>query len=105
MTSANIKITDVVKPFNGCGDIIEWLNKFQLIVKLRSLDNEATILPMFLEGPALALYIELPDAVKTNAASLKNTLRDAFSVNPVRAYEEFSRKVWRDEPVDVLCPS
>ena len=55
MTSANIKI----KPFDGSGDISEWLNKFQLIVKLRSIDNEASILPMFLEGSALSLYLEL----------------------------------------------
>ena len=102
MSGANVKITDVVKPFDGNGDITEWLNKFQLIVKLRSINNEATILPMFLEGSALSVYLELSDTVKADAASLKNALRDAFSVNPFRAYEEFSRRVWQDEPVDVF---
>ena len=57
---------------------------------------------MFLEGPALFLYIELSDVVKNEATFLKNALKDAFSVNPFRAYEEFSRRVWRDEPVDVF---
>ena len=69
---------------------------------LRSINNEASILPMFLEGPALSLYLELADTVKAGAAALKNALRDAFSVNPFRAYEEFSRRVWQDEPVDVF---
>ena len=40
--------------------------------------------------------------MKADAASLKNALRDVFSVNPFRAYEEVSGRVWRDEPVDVF---
>ena len=77
----------MVKPCNGSGDISEWLNKFQLVVQLRNMDNEATVLPMFLEGSALSLYLQLADTVKADAASLKNALRDAFSVNPFRVYE------------------
>ena len=96
MTNTNVKITDVVEPCDGSGDIIEWLNKFQLILKLKNITKEESVLPMFLEGPALSLYIELSDVVKNEATSLKNALKDAFSVNPFRAYEEFSRRVWRD---------
>ena len=91
-----------MKPNDGSGDIIEWLNKFQLIVKLKNITKEESVLPMFIEGPALSLYIELSDVVKKNAKSLKNALKDAFSVNPFRAYEEFSRRVGRDEPVDIF---
>ena len=36
------------------------------------MDNEATVLPMFLEDSTLSLYLELTDTVKADAASLRN---------------------------------
>lgn len=98
---ANVKLTDLMRPCDGTGQVVEWLDKFDLLVKLRDIKNVETVLPMFLEGSALAVYTELSEEEKTSAKSIREALLNAFSVNPFRAYEQFSKRVWRDEPVDV----
>ena len=98
---ANVKLTDIMRPFDGSGSIVEWMEKFDLLVKLRDLKGAETILPMFLEGTALSVYSELSETQKQNLQSIKDSLMNAFSVNPFRAYEQFAKRVWRDEPVDV----
>ena len=98
---ANIKLTDVVRPFDGTSCVIEWLEKFELITKLKKTEDLHIVLPMFLEGNALAVYTELSENQKKDVKDIKGALRNAFSVNPFQAYEQFTKRVWRDEPVDV----
>ena len=98
---ANIRLTDIMRPFDGSGNVVEWIDKFELLVKLKEITKEETVLPMFLEGSALAVYTELSTAQKEEAKTIKDALLSAFSVNLFSAYEQFSKRVWRDEPVDV----
>lgn len=99
--SGGIKISDLLRPFDGTGDVVQWLTKLELVAELREIRDVAKTLPLFLEGAAFAVYNELDSERKGSAASIKEALEKAFSTNPFQAYEQLCRRVWRDEPVDV----
>ena len=49
---AGLQVKDFVQPFDGTGDVIQWLTKVDLVAKLRKIRNVADIIPLFLEGAA-----------------------------------------------------
>ena len=100
-SAPNLRLTDLVRPFNGQGDVLEWFHKLDLIAKLKGLSALENVIPLFLEGSAYSLYTELSDSDKLSADAIKTKLVDAYGLNPYVAYEQFIRRVWRDEPVDV----
>ena len=51
--------SDSLRPFTGKGDVVMWLNKLKLVVKLQKIEDIATLIPMYLEGNALAVYLEM----------------------------------------------
>ena len=83
----NIRLTDLVRPFDGSGNVAEWIDKLELLVKLRDIKQVETVLPMFLEGSALSVYMELSEDQKKDGKAIKDALLKAFSVNPFKAYE------------------
>jgi hypothetical protein len=99
---ANVRISDVVQPFNGEGDVTQWLDKLYLVAKLRKIENVETVLPLFLEGPAFAVYSEMKEEDKKDLTSIGAILKEAFGLNGFLAYEELTSRSWRTgEPVDV----
>lgn len=80
--------TDIMRTCDGTKNIVEWLDKFELLVKLRDIKQVETMLPMFLEGNALAVYTELGDDIKISVKAIKESLLNAFSINPFRAYDQ-----------------
>ena len=96
-----MQIKDFLQPFDGTGDVIQWLTKLDLVAKLRKIKNVAEVIPLFLEGPAFSVYSEMAEGEKQDAACIRQAMITAFATNPFRAYEEMCRRVWRDEPVDV----
>ena len=100
----NVKLlSDLVRPFNGQGDIMEWLSKLELIADLRDVDRLEKVIPLFLEGSAHCLYVELSDSEKKSAQAIKSALIKAFGTNRFKAYEQFVRRFWHDESVDVYA--
>lgn len=97
--ASSVKVTDLVRMYNGDGDVVEWLNKFELVVKLRHIKEPATVVPLFLEGSAFSIYSELSDSQKKSY--VKKVLTEAFSLNAFQAYEQLTKRVWCDESVDV----
>jgi hypothetical protein len=101
--SNNLKISDVMRPYDGQGDIIQWLTKVELVAKLRGFTDLAAVIPLFLEGAAFSVYNELGEEEKKSSDSVKKALTDAFSINAFQAYELFSKRKWcRGEPVDLF---
>lgn len=98
-----IKLTDVVKPFSGNVDFAEWVSKFELACELRNFnDGRHKLLPMFLEGPAFAVYKQLTDRQRGDYDELRDCLLGAFSENCFAAYNTLqSRKLQVRESVDV----
>ena len=49
---------DFIKPFTGEGDVVSFITKVELVAGLKKID-EAKFLPLYLEGHALAIYLEM----------------------------------------------
>lgn len=102
-TMSSLKIADVVKAYNGDGDVTAWVRKLKLAATTTQQIKElASIIPMFLEGPAFAVYEQMDEKLKTDADAIERALVTAFSMNPFQAYESFRLRSWQSgEPVDV----
>ena len=100
----SVKLSDVVPMYDGAGgDFSRWIEKVELVSSLQGVKELETFLPLFLSGGAFEVYRMLPDAVKNDYASLKKNLLQAFSSDPVSAYEEFNaRKLRPGESPDVF---
>ena len=97
-----IMLSDVLRPFDGSNaDIVQWLEKIKMVAKLRGVDDLATIVPLFLEGPAYAVFSELSEESKNKYDDIKSVLESAFSISPFKSYEMLIAKKWKGEPVDV----
>ena len=97
------KVSDMVKVFSGEGDVCAWLQKVELVAKLTQVKNVAAFLPLYLEGSALAVYLELPDAEKEDEEIIKRKLVEAFSDSRFVAFEKLKVARWTGEPVDVFA--
>ena len=51
--------TSMIAPFRGDGDLVAWLTKVKLVAKLKKRTDLAAFVPLFLEGDALTLYLEM----------------------------------------------
>uniref|UniRef100_A0A5S6R0A2 Integrase catalytic domain-containing protein n=1 Tax=Trichuris muris TaxID=70415 RepID=A0A5S6R0A2_TRIMR len=83
--------------------ISEWLDKLQLVCRLRGVDDVTSVIPLRLAGGAFAVYSQLPIEHQRNAAKVKAALRAAFEVDSFVAYERFvSRKLGPNELPDAF---
>jgi len=98
---AGVRISDVLKTYDGSGDVQQWLQKVELVASLQKIKDVSKLLPLFLEGPALAVYQEMESTNQEDYNEIKRALMDAFAMNSFQAYEQFSRKKWTGEAVDV----
>ncbi|XP_068233538.1 uncharacterized protein [Palaemon carinicauda] len=98
------KITmDMIKPFTGEGDVVSWLKKVTLVAKLQKIVDLASFIPLYLEGDALALYLEMGDEDQECAAKIQEKLKVAFSDDPFSAFGKLVQLKWTGEPVDVYA--
>ncbi|XP_068224113.1 uncharacterized protein [Palaemon carinicauda] len=96
------KITmDMIKPFTGEGDVVSWLKKVTLVAKLQKIVDLASFIPLYLEGDALALYLEMGDEDQECAAKSQEKLKVAVSDDPFSAFGKLVQLKWTGEPVDV----
>ena len=98
------KVTmDMIKPFSGEGDIVSWLTKITLVAKLQKIEDLASFIPLYLDGDALALYLELSEVERLDGDAIKEKLTVAFSDDPFTAYGKLIQSKWTGEPVDVFA--
>ena len=93
--------TDIIKTFRGDGDICAWLKKVELVVKLTGVKDEALFIPLYLEGGALAVYMEMEESDQKNASKIKDKLIEAFSDSVFVAYTKLTSAKWTGEAVDI----
>lgn len=98
-----VKLTDVIRAYDGTGDFSAWVSKFRLACELREiLDGKHKLLPMFLEGSAFAVYKQLPQNKRDDFNLLVKALTAAFSEDCFSAYSALcDRKLGDMEAVDV----
>ena len=98
---AKVRIrNDIMKHFFGGGDLVGWLKKVRLVAKLQQVDDMASLLPLYLEGDALALYMEMEE---DNQKQTEARLKDAYTDNAFAAYRKVSMIWWAGERVDVYA--
>ena len=95
------RIQEMVKCYNGEGDIEMWLRKVKLVAKLKKIDSLANFIPLFLEGSAFSVYDQMSEDDKLEGSKIEKTLLDAFAMNIYSAYDMFRTRMWKDgEAVD-----
>ena len=95
--------SDLVRPFDGSAEVSSWLKKVKLVAKLKKINKLAAFIPLFLEGPAFAVYDQLPDASKDDDEEIERALLAAFGHNKFAAYDMFRQRSWMaGEAVDVF---
>ena len=82
---------DFIKPYTGKGDVMSFITKVGLVLAaLKKIDDEAKFLLLYLEGHALAIYLEMDVTDRKDPAKIKNCLREAFCDGPFVAYAKLS---------------
>ena len=92
-----VSFSKMIQPFSGEGNVIAWLKKVDLVASPKGIPNVASLIPLFLEGDALVLYLELSDEDKKDANIIRIQLMRRFSKNPCEAYEKFKKMKWTGE--------
>ena len=73
------------------------------MAKLTEIKDLASFIPLFLEGDALALYLEMSDEDQLKADKIKSRLKEAFAQGTFDAYGRLKRVKWLGEQVDVFA--
>lgn len=93
----------MVRCFDGTGDVSSWLKKATLVAKLKEIKRLECFYPLYLEGDAFAVYDQMDDADKEDASKIEQALRTAFEVDRYEAYDLLRSRRWTPgEPVDVF---
>lgn len=96
---------DMIRCFDGSGaaDIETWIRKVKLVAKLKNITALESFIPLYLDGPAFAVYDQLSDDAKGKAQDIEDALLAAFAQNSFAAYDAFrSRSCSPGESVDVF---
>ena len=98
---AKVHITnDVIKPFSNEGDVVAWLKKVRLVARLQNVDS---LLPLYLEGDALALYMEMEETSQRDIEQIESQLKEAFTDNALAAYRKLTMVRRTGEHVHVFA--
>lgn len=93
--------SDTIRPFDGQGDVVAWLTKVKLVARLQHITDLASLIPLYLEGDALALYMEMHETEMTDAEMIESMLLKAFMDGPFVAYGKLIKSKWTGESIDV----
>ena len=94
---------DMMRCYDGTGDIVAWLKKAKLVAKLLEIKDIASIIPLYLEGDALALFLEMSENDQLDAGKIEGRLKEAFALGIFEAYGKLKGLRWTGEQVDVFA--
>ena len=100
---ARVRIGDILRPFDGKGDVVAWITKARLVAKLQNIEKLESFMPLFLEGAALALYLEMDPEEQDDATKIIEKLKGAFTEGPFAAFDRLANVKWDGESVDVYA--
>ena len=101
--AGRIEASKVIRPFDGEGDVVAWLAKVELVASLTETKDVAKLVPLYLEGGALALYLEMNAAKRADYNLLSQELMRAYSDSEFVAYSKLRTMKWTGEAVDVFA--
>ena len=82
----------LIPEYDGKTDIVEWIDKLELVCSIRGISDTALVTPLRLRGGAFAVYQQLADKEKKSEENIKTDLTTAFAADPYTAYEEFTHR-------------
>ena len=89
----SIRLTDIVRSYNGEGDVDAWLDRLEMVYELQkprsSSSDLVAVIPLLLEGPAYDVYAQMSDDVRKDESKLKAGLKAAFGLSPALAFVKF----------------
>ena len=94
----------LIPEYDGASTIsvVEWLDKVELVCKLRDIECLEEVIPLRLTGGAFTVYQQLDEEKKRDAACIKEALIAAFERDSFVAYDAFiARRLGPNETVDV----
>ena len=93
--------SNILKPFTGEGDVVTWLNKLKLVAKLQKIEDVVTLIPMYLKGNALTVYLEMGEKDQVDVENIAKRLKMPFSEGALEAYNKLRKVTWTREQVYV----
>ena len=94
--------SDIVTTFSGEGDVVVWQKKVRLVMKLQKVDDVASLLPLYLEGDALALDMEIEETSQRDAEQIEAWLKEAFTNNAFTLYGKLTMVKWASKCKDIF---
>lgn len=93
----------LVPEFDGTSqDVAEWIDKLELVCRLKEVQSQENVIPLRLTGGAFSVYQQLDEDCKKDAKKIKEALLSAFAVDKYTAYERLvTRRLGPNESVDV----
>ena len=71
---ATVRLGDMIRPFDGKEDVVGFLTKARLVAKLQNIEKLESFLPLFLEGAALAQYLEMDPGDQGDVGKIEEKL-------------------------------
>ena len=93
--------SDILRLFMGESDVVTWLNKLELVAKLLKIEDVVTLIPMYLEGNVLVVYLEMGENDQADTESIEKRLQTVFLEGAFDAYNKLRKVTWTREPVNV----
>ena len=79
------------------------MQKIKLVAKLKKISDVASFVPLYLEGDALALYLEMNEEDQKSLTKIEDRLKEAFTDGPFAAYAKLNCYRWSGESIDVYA--
>ena len=99
MESTDLRL---IEEYDGSKDVVEWLDKVELVCNIRKIGDLSVVIPLRLTGGAFSVYQQLDADAKKNGEAIKSALKSAFGLDSFLAYEKFTkRQIKEGESVDV----
>ena len=95
--------SDMMRCYDGTGDVVAWLKKARLVAKLMEIKDVASFILLYLEGDAMALDLEMSEEDQTKVEKIENRLKEAFAEGRFEAYGRLKGLRWKGEQVDVFA--
>ena len=80
--------TDTIKTFRGDGDICAWLKKIEIVCRLTGQKDEALFIPLYLDGGALAVYMQMEEAEQ------EDDISSIYIISPDRVLNKIVYKTY-----------
>ena len=73
----------MIKLFNGERDLLAWIKNLKMGVKHQKISDLASFMPLFLEGDALTLFLEMCEEDQWEEEMIVGRLKETITEGPI----------------------